>query len=327
MGREFMPELEEGNLWIRAIFPVHVSLDAVADPVRQAREIMSSERYPELAAVMVQSGRPDDGTDPGGFNNVEFFVPLRKEQDWPEVERPNGQRKKRTRPEVVADLNAELDRKLPGIEWSFSQYIRDNVMEAISGVKGDNCVKIYGPDLDKLEELAEMTKNELAQIRGLHDLGIYRIMGQSNLEFAVDKDKCKRWGVQVADVNNVINTAVHGAPMTQMVEGEKTFDITLRWPYFRRQDQSSILEIPVDIINNTLSPGSIPGAQQTTITGPPQGPSPTGLRQSQPFPGEQRASPPTTASCRGCGCGIWCRRWGRTAVPIRRGVSPAPAVR
>jgi heavy metal efflux system protein len=284
MGREFMPELEEGNLWIRAIFPVHVSLEAVADPVRQAREIMSSERYPELAAIMVQSGRPDDGTDPGGFNNVEFFVPMRPEKDWPVVDRPNGQRKKRTRPEVVADLNAELDRKLPGIEWGFSQYIRDNVMEAISGVKGDNSVKIYGPDLDKLEELAEKTKNTLVQIRGLQAVGIYRIMGQSNLEFAVDKEKCKRWGVQVADVNNVINTAVHGAPMTQMVEGEKTFDITLRWPYFRRQDQSSILEIPVDIINNTLTPGSIPGAPQTTISGPASGPSPTGTGNPNPAP-------------------------------------------
>jgi cobalt-zinc-cadmium resistance protein CzcA len=282
MGREFMPELEEGNLWIRAIFPVHVSLDAVADPVRKAREIMSSSRYPELQAIMVQAGRPDDGTDPGGFNNVEFFVPMRPQAEWPVMDRPNGQRKRRTRPELVADLNAELQAKLPGIDWGFSQYIRDNVMEAISGVKGDNSVKIYGPDLDKLEELAEKTKNTLAQIHGLHAIGIFRIMGQSNLEFAVDKEKCKRWGVQVADVNNVINSAVHGAAMTQMVEGEKTFDITLRWPLARRQDQESILDIPVDIINNSLTPGSVPGTQQTTITGPASGPSPTGTANPNP---------------------------------------------
>ena len=207
---------------------------------------------------MVQAGRPDDGTDPGGFNNVEFFVPLFPEKRWPVVERPNGERKVRTRHEIITDMSAELSRKLPGIEWAFSQYIRDNVMEAISGVKGDNSVKIYGPDLNKLEEYAEKVKNELAGIRGLYDLGIYRIMGQSNLEFAVDPDKCKRWGVQVADVNNVINSAVHGAPFTQMIEGEKTFDVTLRWPMFRRQDQSSILEIPVDIVNNSLSPGISP---------------------------------------------------------------------
>jgi cobalt-zinc-cadmium resistance protein CzcA len=282
LGGEFMPELEEGNLWIRAIFPVHVSLDAVADPVRKAREIMSSGAYPEIAAIMVQAGRPDDGTDPGGFNNVEFFVPLRGENTWPAVQRPNGERKVRTRQEITTDMSAELRNKLPGIEWGFSQYIRDNVMEAISGVKGDNSVKIYGPDLDKLEELAEKVKNQLAEIRGLYDLGIYRIMGQSNLEFAVDKDRCQRWGVQVADVNNVINSAVHGAPFTQMIEGEKTFDVTLRWPMFHRQDQSSILEIPVDIINNTQSSGSIPSSPQTTLTGPQAGPSATGTGNANP---------------------------------------------
>jgi cobalt-zinc-cadmium resistance protein CzcA len=282
LGREFMPELEEGNLWVRAIFPVHVSLDAVADPVREARNVMSSGAYPEAAAIMVQAGRPDDGTDPGGFNNVEFFVPLRPEKSWPVVDRPNGQRKVRTRHEIIADMSAELRSKLPGIEWAFSQYIRDNVMEAISGVKGDNSVKIYGPDLDELERLAEKVKNTLAEIPGLYDLGIYRIMGQSNLEFAVDKEKCKRWGVQVADVNNVINSAVHGAPFTLMFEGEKTFDVTLRWPLFHRQDQSSILEIPVDILNNTLTPGSVPAAQQTTITGPQTGVAPTGTANPNP---------------------------------------------
>src|SRR5208282_3068599 len=171
IGREFMPELEEGNLWIRAIFPVHVNLDAVKDPVGQARLIMSSEHYPEVNAVMVEMGRPDDGTDPGAYNNVEIFVPLKPQRLWPEVARPNGEKKVRTRIEIVKDMSAELQEKIPGVEWAFSQYIRDNVMEAISGVKGDNCVKIYGPDLNKLEELAERTKNELAKIRGLHDLG------------------------------------------------------------------------------------------------------------------------------------------------------------
>ncbi len=277
LGREFMPELEEGNLWIRATYPVHTSLDAVTDSVHTARRVMSSAKYPEVAAVTTQAGRPDDGTDPGGFNNVEFFVPLKKEEEWPEVQRPNGQRKKRTRRELVADMSAELNRKMPGVEWAFSQYIRDNVMEAISGVKGDNSVKIYGPDLDKLEELAARTKNVLARIDGLKDIGVFRIMGQSNLVPVVDKEKCKRWGVQVQDVTNVINSAVHGAPMTQMVEGEKTFDVTLRWPFNRRWDQSSILDIPVDVWNNTLTPGSAPGLGQTTTTGPQQGSSPTGF--------------------------------------------------
>jgi cobalt-zinc-cadmium resistance protein CzcA len=265
IGREFMPELEEGNLWVRAVFPVHVNLDAVKDPVGSARLIMSSERYPEVNAVMVQMGRPDDGTDPCGFNGAEFFVPLKPQRDWPEVTRPNGDKKVRTRIEIVHDMSAELKEKIPGVEWAFSQYIRDNVMEAISGVKGDNCVKIYGPDLIKLEELADRTKKELSKIQGLHDLGIYQVMGQSNFEFVVDKEKCKRWGVQVADVDAVINAAVRGNPATQMVEGEKLFDITVRWPFVRRQDEKSILEIPVDIWNNTFTATAT--TNQTTVTG------------------------------------------------------------
>jgi Cu/Ag efflux pump CusA len=414
VGHEFMPELEEGSLWVRGIFPVNISLDAVKEPVKVARMIMSAEPvpdavlakleplkdrefagrepfraelvklltedelrrfhdrvlnraggaryqvtdqalaalrqegpesvvaklaalksqefdareallrgllkvlsaeevaryqnpisthsagagyykltdqalarlraegYPEVDAVVAQHGRPDDGTDPGLFNNVEIFVPLRREKDWPVVWRPNGEHKVRTRREVVADMSAELAEKLPGIEWSFSQYIRDNVMEAISGVKGDNCVKWYGPDLDKLEELAEKTKSELSKVRGLYDLGIYRIMGQSNFEFAVDKDKCKRFGVMVADVDNVINTAVHGAAQTQMVEGEKLFDVTLRWPLSRRQDQSSILEIPVDLSNSALTAGFQATTPQSPTVGPGQGTSTQGT--TNPYP-------------------------------------------
>jgi cobalt-zinc-cadmium resistance protein CzcA len=164
-------------------------------------------------------------------------------------------------------------------------------MECISGVKGDNSVKIYGPDLDKLEELAEKTKNELAKIRGLYDLGIYHVMGQSNFEFVVDKEKCKRFGVQVADVDNVINTAVHGAAQTQMVEGEKTFDVTLRWPQVRRQDEQSILDIPVDVGNLTLTPGSLPQGPQTTTTGPQTGPAPTGTSNPNPAVISQGVAP------------------------------------
>jgi cobalt-zinc-cadmium resistance protein CzcA len=359
IGREFMPELEEGNLWVRAIFPPHVNLDAVKDPVKKFRDIVSQAeytitdatlvslsntgmpadvsaklrdlkgkkyenqddflvdlatrldekelkqfqhhvlkhsadiKYPEVRAVVVQMGRPDDGTDPGGFNNVEIFAPFREEKDWPVVTRPNGTRKRRTHHEIVEDLSAELGRKLPGIEWAFSQYIRDNVMEAITGVKGDNCVKIYGPNLEKLEELADKIKTELQMIRGIHDVGIYRVLGQANLEFVVDKEKCKRRGVLVNDVNTVVNTAIKGNALTQMVEGEKTFDITLRWPLVRRQDEASIMEIPVDVTNLTLTPGSIPSMNQTFVSGPQAGPSPTGTSNAPPASVSQFISPNT----------------------------------
>src|SRR5262249_11866309 len=146
LGREFMPELEEGNLWIRGTFPVNVSLEAVAEQVRTAQDIMSS--YPEVEIVVAQLGRPDDGTDPNGYNNIEFFVPLRPEKDWPAVDRPGGRKKKkRKKPELIVDMKRELAAKIIGVDWNFSQNIRDNVMEAISGVKGDNAVKIFGPDL------------------------------------------------------------------------------------------------------------------------------------------------------------------------------------
>jgi cobalt-zinc-cadmium resistance protein CzcA len=280
IGREFMPELDEGNLWIRAVLPVHVSLEAGKDTIKKAREIISS--YPETEAVMVQMGRPDDGTDPGSYNNVEIFVPMKRRQDWPLATRPNGDHQVRTRHDVVNDMRRELETKIPGIEWAFSQYIRDNVMEAISGVKGDNCVKIYGPDLDTLEELGEQTKRELARIPGVHDVGIYHIMGQSNFEFVVDKEKCKRWGVAVADVDNVINAAVHGAATTQMIEGEKTFDITIRWPPAKRQDEPSILDIPVDITNVNISQGTNPATQQSPWTGGGTGPSTAGTSIPNP---------------------------------------------
>ena len=157
---------------------------------------------------------------------------------------------------------------MPGVEWAFSQYIRDNVMEAMTGVKGDNCVKIYGPDLIALEEIAEKIKNKLLTIRGVDDVGVYRVMGQSNLEFAVDRTKCERWGLQAADVAQVVNTLVRGSAMTSMVEGEKTFDVTLRLPWLRRRDEASILDATVDVWNRTLTPGSTPATSQTYLTGP-----------------------------------------------------------
>jgi cobalt-zinc-cadmium resistance protein CzcA len=137
-----------------------------------------------------------------------------------------------------------------GVNWNFSQNIRDNVMESLSGVKGDNSVKIIGPDLDKLEELAGQVKGRLSAIHGLENVGIFRTKGQPNLEIPVDPQKCSIWGVSVADVEDVIQTAVGGKPVSKMIEGEKRFDITLRWPGELRASEEAILNIPVDISNN-----------------------------------------------------------------------------
>ncbi len=286
LGGEFMPELEEGNLWIRGTFPLNVSLDETAQKVRYARRIM--QKYPELESIVPMIGRPDDGTDPTGFYNVEIFVPLKPEKTWPATREQEGwqrlfrSKRPRTKQELVRDMNTELNQKIIGVDWNFSQNIRDNVMEALSGVKGDNSVKIIGPDLAVLEELAEQVKNRLNKVRGLENVFVFHIMGQSNLEFRADPEKCKYWGVSVADVNNVIKTAVGGQPFTQMVEGEKLFDVTLRWPFALRGDVTAILDIPVDIVNNTVGAGSQATAPQTPNSGAATAPSTVGTQLSFP---------------------------------------------
>jgi cobalt-zinc-cadmium resistance protein CzcA len=286
LGREFMPELEEGNLYIRGTFPVNVSLDEASDKVRTARAII--RKHPEVVDVLVQVGRPDDGTDPSGFNNTEFTVPLKPQSEWPEVKAREGwlrslwPKRRRTKPELVEEVNAELRRDLIGVDWNFSQYIRDNVMESLSGVKGDNSVKIFGPDLDKLEELANEVKTRLEAISGMADVGIFRIKGQGNLEFGVDRAKAKYWGVSVNDVQAALKTAVGGQAFTQMIEGEKTFDITIRWPAGLRSDEEAILNVPVDVTNNAVTPGYVSNLPQTPLTGPSSSISATGTSQVGP---------------------------------------------
>ena len=254
LGREFMPELEEGNLWIRGTFPINITLEEAGRQAEIARQIM--RKYPEIKVVVSQTGRPDDGTDPTGFYNSEFFVPLKPRGEWPYVKPQTGlmaafrNHRPRTKDELVSEMNAELNDRVIGVNWNFSQNIRDNVMESLSGVKGDNSVKIIGPDLDKLEELAVQVKGRLSAIHGLENVGIFRTKGQPNLEIPVDPQKCSIWGVSVADVEDVIQTAVGGKPVSKMIEGEKRFDITLRWPGELRASEEAILNIPVDISNN-----------------------------------------------------------------------------
>jgi cobalt-zinc-cadmium resistance protein CzcA len=269
VGREFMPELEEGNLWIRGTAPLNCTLERQNEISKVARAIMAG--YPEVEQIVAQLGRPDDGTDTAGFFNGEYFVPLRPREDWPAVIEQTGWRswvkgskRPRTKDELITAMNAELEEKLPGIVWNFSQNIRDNVMESLSGVKGDNSVKIFGPDLDRLEALATRTRNVLQSVSGIENVGIFHIRGQSHLEFRVDPEKCQRWGVQTADVNNVVTSALGARPMSSMVEGEKLFDIAIRWPKGLRSSEAAILDIPVDISNNTVvqsqGPSIVPSA-------------------------------------------------------------------
>ena len=259
LGAEFMPELEEGNVYVRGTFPVNASLDEVADKAAVARKIL--QKYPETVLVLNQMGRPGDGTDPTGFYNCEFSVPLKTHDEWPKlVARKGWQRwmygplRARSKDELIDEMNDELNRSIPGVDWNFSQYIRDNVLETLSGVKGENAIKIFGPDLDKLEEIAEQVKATLSsEVPGITNVGIFRIKGQANLEFAVDRAKCALWNVSVADVQNVLSTAVGGKSLTQVVEGERKFDVTLRWPEKLRHNEETILDIPVEVIRNRVA--------------------------------------------------------------------------
>jgi cobalt-zinc-cadmium resistance protein CzcA len=273
LGREFMPELEEGNIWVRATAPLNWTLERNVEIAKHARAIMAG--YPEIESIVTQSGRPDDGTDACGFYNTEYFVPLRQEKDWPKLVEQTGWRswiwgdkRARTKLEIVSLLNAELDQKIPGVNWNFSQNIRDNVMEALSGVKGDNSVKIFGPDIDKLEELATKVKNVLQDIRGVENVGIFHVRGQSHLEFRVDPEKCQKYGVMTADVNNVVSSALGANPQSNMVEGEKLFNIAIRWPMPLRNNETSILDIPVDIVNNQVILNQYPGTSSGSVAAP-----------------------------------------------------------
>jgi len=256
LGREFMPALEEGHIWARAIYPVGVSLAENSDKSRIAREIM--RQFPEVDLVVNQIGRPESGTDPIGFYSSEFFIPLKPQEKWVATvpatrwHKLFGPMRARTKPELIGELNDKLTAALPGVNWNFSQVIRDNVLEVLSGVQGENSVKIIGPDLNRLEELGKQAAFAMMDIPGVKDVGYYRIKGQSNVELPIDREKCSLWNVSVADVHDVIQTAIGGKTVSRMIEGEKSFDITIRWPESLRRDLDSILDIPVVVTDNTV---------------------------------------------------------------------------
>ncbi len=217
LGTEFLPALEEGNLWIRATMPPTISLDAGVPVVRRIREIIL--RHPEVITVLSQHGRPDNGSDAGGFNNAEFFVPLKPFEQW-----APGM----TKDKLVAQLQSEFANEFVGISFNFSQYIQDNIEEGLSGVKGANSVKIVGRDLVKLEQLAHSVMDEMAKIPGVADLGIFPVLGQPNLNIAVDRERAARYGLNVGDIASVIQAALGGTVATTLLEADRQFNVTVR---------------------------------------------------------------------------------------------------
>ena len=223
LGSEFLPHLEEGNFWIRASMPTTLCLEDGEAATKKMREIL--RRHPEVQTVVSQHGRPDDGSDASPFSNVELFAPLKPFDEWPKGE---------TKEKLTEEIQKEFNDQLPGVNFNFSQYIQDNVEEAISGVKGENSVKIVGPNLEVLTRLAGQVRDEMSRVRGVTDLGIFPVLGQPNLNIKVDRARAARYGLNSGDVNTIIQAALGGTVATSVLEGDRQFDLVVRYaPEFR----------------------------------------------------------------------------------------------
>jgi cobalt-zinc-cadmium resistance protein CzcA len=255
IGSEFLPALEEGNLWIRATMPPTISLEAGMPTVTRIRQILDS--YPEVITVVSQHGRPDNGSDASSFGNAEFFVPLKPMEDWPAGV---------TKEKLVAELQKRFAQEFVGIEFNFSQYIQDNVEEGLSGVKGANSVKILGPDLVVLEKLADRVHDELAKVKGIADLGVFRIMGQPNLNIVVDRVRAARYGLNTGDVNTVVQAALGGAQTTTLMESDRQFSLVVRLAPEFRQNIDSIRQLKVAYQTPTGTNAYIPLSEVANIS-------------------------------------------------------------
>ena len=234
LGSEFLPALEEGNLWIRCSMPMTLSLEDGEADTRKMRLIVL--RHPEVVTVFSQHGRPDDGSDASPFSNVELFGVLQPPEQW-----PRGM----TKEKLTEEINADLQQAMPGVTFNFSQYIQDNIQEGISGVKAVNSVKIIGPNLETLTTLAERIRDEMSTIRGVTDLGVFPVLGQPNLNIRVDRAKVARYGLNTGDVAAVIKAAVGGAVATTVLEGDRQFDVAVRYPVAYRDSIDRIRGIKV----------------------------------------------------------------------------------
>jgi cobalt-zinc-cadmium resistance protein CzcA len=271
LGGEFMPKLEEGNFWIRATLPTSISLAQSASYVGRMRDILrgcprdlkepctdKNRMYPEVETVVSQLGRPDDGTDLAGFYNIEFFAPLAPHEKW---------RRGVTKEKLTDELSKTFAEEFPGVLFNFSQMISDNVEEAVSGVKGENSVRVIGPDLVQNERHAEQIVDVMGHVAGVKDLGMFRSLGQPNVKITVDRAACARYGLNSGDVNATIQAAIGGQTVSQVYEGEKHFDLTVRWLEPYRSSVEQIREIPVVTPEGTEIPiGEL--AQITREDGP-----------------------------------------------------------
>jgi len=233
LGTEFLPHLDEGNLWIRASLPTTVSYSEASRVVPKIRAIIA--QYQPVSLVVSQNGRPDDGTDATGFYNAEFLVNLKPYDQW---------RGYKSKDALIAKMNADLS-QIPGVNFNFSQNIEDNVEEAVTGVKGELAVKLFGDDLDVLEKKAAEIQSVMAGIPGVVDLTTFTETGEPQVQVVVDRDKIARYGINIQNVQNVVSTAIGGNAVTQVLEGEKKFDVVARLTPESRQNVDAIKDITV----------------------------------------------------------------------------------
>jgi cobalt-zinc-cadmium resistance protein CzcA len=234
IGSEFLPHLDEGAIWARGTLASSTGPTEGIAVANQARRILAT--FPEVPQVVSQVGRPDDGTDPTGFFNTEYFVDLKPHSEW----RPQFKSKE----ELIAAMDEKLE-KIPGTLWNFSQPISDNMEEAVSGVKGEHAVKQFGTDLKTLEATGDRIVSVMNKIPGVADLGIFRVIGQPNVNLIIDREKTDRYGINVADVQDAVETAVGGKPVSQILQGEQKYDLVVRYqaPFRSTIDQIKDIRI------------------------------------------------------------------------------------
>jgi len=232
LGGEFLPKLEEGNVWVTATMPLTISIQRGAQLVNRMRALFMS--FPEVRTVVSQLGRPDSGTETTGFFNCEFSIELKPDSEWP---------RGLTKHELVQEIDAKLKREFAGITFDYSQNIEANINEAISGVKGSNSVKVFGVDLSVDERIANEVREVINGVQGIVDTAIYRSLGQPNVLIEPDRVACARYGLNVGDVNAIVQAAIGGQAVTQVLEGDRRFDLVVRWQEPYRMSLDAIRQI------------------------------------------------------------------------------------
>ncbi len=256
LGLEFLPKLEEGNLWIRATLPPTISLQEGNAYVNEMRKLIRSR--PEVELVVSQHGRPDDGTDAAGLFNAEFFAPLRPANEWPDTHDKDV---------LTAQLLRDLQDKFPGVEFNFSQYLQDNVSEAVSGVKGENSIKLYGNDLQALTDTANKIKSVLSTVQGITDLAVFTSLGQPTIQIDIDRARAARYGLSPGDINATIKVAVGGDTAGDIYEpgSDRHFPIIVRLAPEYRKSAEAIHNLRIGVAGQGGAITQIPLSEVASI--------------------------------------------------------------